>query len=144
MEWRAESFIWCIYSFYGFSCAITMCASYFFPCRSVTLHTGFSVLVCTNQFFGDPIQCDLVSFDLSMSNINLKTIRHYFHVSWWRTYLFSVKNDTIFYCSNSGFYVLKNEFNVYFFSLKAFCQSFLIIYFRVIHPEGNDYNYSYP
>ena len=29
--------------------------------RSVTLHTGFSVLVCTNQFFGDPIQCDLVS-----------------------------------------------------------------------------------
>ena len=29
--------------------------------RSVTLHTGFSILVCANQFFGDPIQCDLVS-----------------------------------------------------------------------------------
>jgi len=26
---------------------------------SVTLHTGFSILVCANQFFGDPIQCDL-------------------------------------------------------------------------------------
>ena len=75
---------------------LLQCASYFLSYRSVTLHTGFSVLVCTNQFFGDPIQCDLVSFDLSMSNINLKTIRHFFHVSWWRTYLFSVEKYILF------------------------------------------------
>ena len=28
--------------------------------RSVTLVTGCSILVSSNQLFGDPIQCDLV------------------------------------------------------------------------------------
>ena len=37
--------------------------------RSVTIVTGFSVLVSGNQFFGDPIQCDLVSMCLNFTKI---------------------------------------------------------------------------
>jgi hypothetical protein len=37
--------------------------------RSVTILTGFSVLVSCNQLFGDPIQCDLVSQQSGCQNI---------------------------------------------------------------------------
>ena len=52
-----------------FLCLPLQCVHTLYFHRSVTLHTGFSVLVCTNQFFGDPIQCDLVSENIRPSFI---------------------------------------------------------------------------
>ena len=59
--------------------------------RSVTLVTGCSILVSSNQLFGDPIQCDLVKEfffreikillenckDISCNNFTKKTILYH-------------------------------------------------------------------
>ena len=53
----------------------------YFLIRSVTMLVGFSVLVSCNQFFGDPIQCDMVIIFNTVGNIFLGN-KNIFRLGW--------------------------------------------------------------